>query len=243
MIELKDLSRHYQLGGESVKALDQFNLSIAAADYISVMGPSGSGKSTLLNQLGLLDTPTSGSYAFDGVETTHLSESQRAELRNQHIGFVFQAYHLIDRLTALENVELPLTLAGVEPKERHQRASALLSQLGLERFLHQRPQQLSGGQRQRIAIARAVITQPRLLLADEPTGNLDSHSGASVVELLEELNNQGITLVVVTHDAELGARAKRQLLMVDGQLREEKREEKREQKRVETNAEGIDETR
>lgn len=223
MIELRKLSRHYQLGGEPVKALDQFNLSIQAADYISVMGPSGSGKTTLLNQLGLLDTPSSGSYTFDGVETTALSEAERAELRNQHIGFVFQAYHLIDRLTALENVELPLTLAGVDPRERHQRASKLLTQLGLERYLHQRPQKLSGGQRQRIAIARAVITQPRLLLADEPTGNLDSHSGASVVELLEQLNTEGITLVVVTHDAAIGSRAQRQLLMVDGRLREEVR--------------------
>ncbi len=221
MIELAALSRHYQLGGEEVKALDCFSLNIAAGDYISVMGPSGSGKSTLLNQLGLLDTPTSGSFHFDGVETTALSEAKRARLRNEQIGFVFQAYHLIDRLTALENVELPLTLAGVEPSIRRQRATALLTKLGLARFLHQRPQQLSGGQRQRIAIARAVITQPRLLLADEPTGNLDSHSGASVIELLEQLNSDGITLVVVTHDAELGARAGRQLLMVDGQLRSE----------------------
>lgn len=221
MIELSALSRHYLLGGEEVKALDRFNLNIAAGDYISVMGPSGSGKSTLLNQLGLLDTPTSGSFRFNGVETTALSESERARLRNEQIGFVFQAYHLIDRLTALENVELPLTLAGVEPSIRRQRATELLTKLGLARFLHQRPQQLSGGQRQRIAIARAVITQPRLLLADEPTGNLDSHSGASVVELLEQLNSDGITLIVVTHDAELGARAQRQLLMVDGQLRSE----------------------
>lgn len=221
MIELQALSRHYQLGSEEVKALDQFSLSIAAGDYLSVMGPSGSGKSTLLNQLGLLDTPTSGSLRFEGTETTTLSEAQRANLRNEQIGFVFQAYHLIDRLTALENVELPLTLAGVDPSLRRERASELLKKLGLERFLHQRPQQLSGGQRQRIAIARAVITQPRLLLADEPTGNLDSHSGASVVELLEQLNSDGITLVVVTHDAELGARAKRQLLMVDGKLRAE----------------------
>lgn len=221
MIELSALSRHYLLGGEEVKALDRFSLNIEAGDYISVMGPSGSGKSTLLNQLGLLDTPTSGSFRFNGVETTALSESERARLRNEQIGFVFQAYHLIDRLTALENVELPLTLAGVEPTIRRQRATELLTKLGLERFLHQRPQQLSGGQRQRIAIARAVITQPRLLLADEPTGNLDSHSGASVVELLEQLNSDGITLIVVTHDAELGARAQRQLLMVDGQLRSE----------------------
>lgn len=221
MIELTELSRHYQLGGETVKALDNFSLNISAGDYLSVMGPSGSGKSTLLNQLGLLDTPNSGSYRFDNIETTELDETKRAQLRNSAIGFVFQSYHLIDRLSALENVELPLTLAGVAPNERHQRASELLIQLGLERFLHQRPQQLSGGQRQRIAIARAVITQPRLLLADEPTGNLDSQSGAAVVELLEQLNTDGITLVVVTHDQQIGGRAARQLLMVDGRLQQE----------------------
>jgi len=222
VIELQALCRYYQLGGERVTALDHFNLAIAEGDYISVMGPSGSGKSTLLNQLGLLDTPSEGQYRFDQVETTQLNEAARAELRNRNIGFVFQAYHLIDRLTALENVELPLTLAGIPPKLRREKARALLDTLGLDRFLNQHPQQLSGGQRQRIAIARAIITRPRLLLADEPTGNLDSHSGSSVVELLEQLNQEGITLVVVTHDPSLGARATRQLLMVDGRLESER---------------------
>jgi len=221
MIELAELSRYYQLGGETVRALDNFSLDIQAGDYISVMGPSGSGKSTLLNQLGLLDTPSSGQYLFDGTQTTQLSEAKRAQLRNESIGFVFQSYHLIDRLTALENVELPLTLAGEPPAARHLRSRALLTELGLERFLDQRPQQLSGGQRQRVAIARAVITRPRLLLADEPTGNLDSQSGASVIDLLEQLNQEGITLVVVTHDQLLGKRAHRQLRMVDGRLEQE----------------------
>ncbi len=220
MIRLEKISRHYQVGSETVNALKDFTLEIQSGDYLSVMGPSGSGKSTLLNQLGLLDTPNSGSYTINDLETTQLGEAERAQLRNKKIGFVFQAYHLIDRLTALENVELPLTLIGTDPTERKARAIELLERLGLGRYIHQRPQQLSGGQRQRIAIARAVITHPEILLADEPTGNLDQASGAKVVELLEQLNGDGITLVIVTHDSELGARARKQVKMVDGQLLE-----------------------
>ncbi len=220
MIRLEKISRHYQVGSETVNALKDFTLEIQSGDYLSVMGPSGSGKSTLLNQLGLLDTPNSGSYTINDIETTQLGEAERAQLRNKKIGFVFQAYHLIDRLTALENVELPLTLIGTDPTERKARAIELLERLGLGRYIHQRPQQLSGGQRQRIAIARAVITHPEILLADEPTGNLDQASGAKVVELLEQLNSDGITLVIVTHDSELGARARKQVKMVDGQLLE-----------------------
>ncbi|QJD70280.1 ABC transporter ATP-binding protein [Marinobacterium sp. LSUCC0821] len=220
MIRLEKISRHYQVGSETVNALKDFTLEIQSGDYLSVMGPSGSGKSTLLNQLGLLDTPNSGSYKINDLETTQLGEAERAQLRNKKIGFVFQAYHLIDRLTALENVELPLTLIGTDPTERKARAIELLERLGLGRYIHQRPQQLSGGQRQRIAIARAVITHPEILLADEPTGNLDQASGAKVVELLEQLNGDGITLVIVTHDSELGARARKQVKMVDGQLLE-----------------------
>ncbi len=220
MIRLEKISRHYQVGSETVNALKDFTLEIQSGDYLSVMGPSGSGKSTLLNQLGLLDTPNSGSYKINDLETTQLGEAERAQLRNKKIGFVFQAYHLIDRLTALENVELPLTLIGTDTTERKARAIELLERLGLGRYIHQRPQQLSGGQRQRIAIARAVITHPEILLADEPTGNLDQASGAKVVELLEQLNGDGITLVIVTHDSELGARARKQVKMVDGQLLE-----------------------
>ena len=220
MIRLEKISRYYQVGSETVNALKDFTLEIQSGDYLSVMGPSGSGKSTLLNQLGLLDTPNSGSYTINDLETTQLGEAERAQLRNKKIGFVFQAYHLIDRLTAVENVELPLTLIGTDPAERKARAIELLERLGLGRYIHQRPQQLSGGQRQRIAIARAVITHPEILLADEPTGNLDQASGAKVVELLEQLNSDGITLVIVTHDSELGARARKQVKMVDGQLLE-----------------------
>lgn len=218
MIEMSALNRHYMLGGEPVLALNDLSLNISAGDYISIMGPSGSGKSTLLNQLGLLDRPNSGSYRLNKIETTNLTEAERAALRNQSIGFVFQAYHLIDRLTAQENVELPLTLAGVPSEIRHTKSKALLTQLGLGDFLNQRPMQLSGGQRQRVSIARAVITEPDLLLADEPTGNLDSISGQKVVDLLESLNQQGITLIIVTHDAELGARANRQIQLTDGKL-------------------------
>jgi putative ABC transport system ATP-binding protein len=208
------------MGSETVNALLDFTLDIEAGDYLSIMGPSGSGKSTLLNQLGLLDSPNSGEYCLDGTATTELNEEEKARFRNDNIGFVFQAYHLINRLTALENVELPLILKGIPASQRREKASELLKTLGLKDFLNRKPQQLSGGQRQRVAIARAVVTQPKILLADEPTGNLDRASGQEVINLLETLNNQGITLVVVTHDSDLGARAKRQITMVDGQLLE-----------------------
>ncbi|KEA64819.1 ABC transporter, ATP-binding protein [Marinobacterium lacunae] len=218
MIVLEQLCKTYHLGGESVHALDHLDLQIAAGDYLSVMGPSGSGKSTLLNMLGLLDTPDSGHYRLEQQEMSALGEEQRAQIRNHKIGFVFQAYHLIDRLNARENIELPLILTGVPPRERRTRVDELLERLGLSRHAAHHPHQLSGGQRQRVAIARAVIRRPALLLADEPTGNLDSHSGAEVIGLLEELNGEGITLLVVTHDPAMGKRARRQLWMQDGQL-------------------------
>ncbi len=218
MIRLTQLCKTYHLGGESVHALDHLNLDIAAGDYLSVMGPSGSGKSTLLNMLGLLDTPDSGEYWLEEQQTDLLDEEHRAALRNQRIGFVFQAYHLIDRLSARENIELPLVLNGTPPKQRAPLVDELLQRLGLEHHAMHLPHQLSGGQRQRVAIARAVIRKPALLLADEPTGNLDSHSGSEVIALLEELNREGITLLVVTHDPKMGERARRQLWMQDGKL-------------------------
>ncbi len=218
MIRLQQLCKTYTLGGEQVTALDQVDLQIDAGDYLSVMGPSGSGKSTLLNMLGLLDTPDSGHYWLDGEEMTGLGEESRAAVRNARIGFVFQAYHLIDRLSARENIELPLVLNGTPPRQRKPLVDALLQRLGLERHAAHLPHQLSGGQRQRVAIARAVIRRPALLLADEPTGNLDSHSGREVIELLEELNAEGITLLVVTHDPAMGERARRRLWMQDGAL-------------------------
>ena len=218
MIELAGIARDFQVGDETVHALRDIDLTLPDGDYASVMGPSGSGKSTLLNMLGLLDRPDSGSYALDGVETTQLEEERRAALRRDQIGFVFQAFHLVPRLTAGENVELPLVLAGLKPAERHVRVAEVLASLGLTDRAGHRPNQLSGGQRQRVAIGRAVVMRPSLLLADEPTGNLDQHSGTDVIALLEKLNDSGITLVVVTHDHAIGQRARRRIRMVDGAI-------------------------
>ncbi|MBS98933.1 MAG: macrolide ABC transporter ATP-binding protein [Oceanospirillaceae bacterium] len=223
MICLEQLCKSYHLGDETVHALDHFDLTIESGDYLSVMGPSGSGKSTLLNMLGLLDTPDSGQYWLESELVSELDEEQRARVRNERIGFVFQAYHLIDRLTARENIELPLILNSTPPHERRPQVEQLIDRLGLSHHADHRPHQLSGGQRQRVAIARAVIRRPALLLADEPTGNLDSHSGADVIELLEELNQEGITLILVTHDPNMGERAARRLWMQDGCLLQERR--------------------
>lgn len=218
MILLKDLRRTYQVGDQEVRALDGVSLQIAQGEYISIMGPSGSGKSTLLNVLGLLDRPDSGLYELEGKDVTAMDDDQQARLRSERIGFIFQFFHLVQRLTAAENVELPLVLAGVAPRERHDRVQSVLSAVGLQDRAHHRPDQLSGGQRQRVAIARAAVTQPALLLADEPTGNLDQASGADVMQLLERLNGEGITLLIVTHDRALGVRARRRIRMVDGRV-------------------------
>jgi putative ABC transport system ATP-binding protein len=218
MIRLSAVSRCFILGDQQVKGLDRVDLQVSPGEYLAVMGPSGSGKSTLLNILGLLDAPDSGEYWLNGEATAALDENRRAELRSRHIGFVFQSYHLIPRLTALENIELPMLLAGIEPAERHRRSARLIERLNLGDRVRHRPAELSGGQRQRVAIARAMVMQPALLLADEPTGNLDSHSGAEVVALLEELNGEGLTLLVVTHDPAIGGRARRRLSMRDGQI-------------------------
>ena len=221
MIRLSAVSRCFILGDQQVKGLDAVDLQVSPGEYLAVMGPSGSGKSTLLNILGLLDAPDSGEYWLSGEATASLDEIRRAELRSRHIGFVFQSYHLIPRLTALENIELPMLLAGLEPAERRRRSARLVERLNLGDRVRHRPAELSGGQRQRVAIARAMVMQPALLLADEPTGNLDSHSGAEVVTLLEELNGEGLTLLIVTHDAALGARARRCLRMCDGKIIED----------------------
>lgn len=220
-IYLENITRVYQVGEEKVFALNQVSLSIQAGDYISIMGPSGSGKSTLLNVIGLLDRPDSGEYSLENTNVIHLSEEEQAEIRQQTIGFVFQSFHLIPRLSAAENIELPMTLAGIAPSERKKRVDKVLNDTGLANRANHRPDQLSGGQRQRVAIARATIMQPKILLADEPTGNLDRHSGAEVIEVLESLNSQGISLIVVTHDPELGSRAARQIKMVDGKIHTE----------------------
>jgi putative ABC transport system ATP-binding protein len=218
MIELSDINRYFQVGDQTVHALDSVSLEIEAGAYVSIMGPSGSGKSTLLNLLGLLDRPTSGVYRLNGKDVTDLDDEEQARVRNQEIGFVFQMFHLVPRLTAKENVELPLMLAGVPKEERDKRVSEALESLSLTDRGHHKPDQLSGGQRQRVAIARATVTQPQVLLADEPTGNLDHHSGQDVIRILETLNERGITLIMVTHDPEMGQRARRQLHMLDGKL-------------------------
>lgn len=218
MICLESIVRQFTLGDEEIRALDGVSLTIDAGDYVSVMGPSGSGKSTLLNVMGLLDTPDSGSYILGDVETVGLHEEARARVRREKIGFVFQAYHLVPRLTARENIELPMMLAGVAPAERRARSREVLQRLHLESRADHLPQQLSGGQRQRVAIGRAVVMKPQIILADEPTGNLDSRSGHDVIVLLEELNASGITLLMVTHDKVLGARAHRQIAFSDGRI-------------------------
>jgi putative ABC transport system ATP-binding protein len=218
MIELQQISRVFQVGGEEVRALDDVNLTIRAGEYLSLMGPSGSGKSTLLNIVGLLDRPSSGRYVLDGRDTTLLDEHEQAAVRGRKVGFVFQSFHLVPRLSAFENVELPLLLAGVAATQRRERVDAALAAMNLADRANHRPDQLSGGQRQRIAIARATIMRPAVLLADEPTGNLDSTSGAEVIAVLEQLCVEGLTLVVVTHDADVGQRASRRLRMVDGRI-------------------------
>jgi putative ABC transport system ATP-binding protein len=218
MISLSGIERNFQVGDQTVHALANVNLDIGAGEYVSIMGPSGSGKSTLLNIVGLLDRPSNGTYKLDDRDVTGLSDEEEARVRRDKIGFVFQSFHLVPRLNALENVALPMLLAGVSLNERRRRATENLEAYGLADRMHHRPDQLSGGQRQRVAMARATIMRPVVLLADEPTGNLDRASGKDVVSLLENLNESGVTLVVVTHDPQLGQRARRQLHMVDGRI-------------------------
>ncbi len=219
LIELSGIERRFQLGDTTVRALAGLDLSISAGEYVAVMGPSGSGKSTLLNLLGLLDRPNAGSYRLEGRDVTTLSADEQAQVRSTRIGFVFQSFHLVPRLTAAENIALPMMLAGIARSERDRRVAEALKNFGLDRRADHKPDQLSGGQRQRVAIARATIMQPALILADEPTGNLDRHTGEEVVNLLEALNASGVTLVVVTHDPQMGERARRQLVMEDGRLK------------------------
>ena len=219
LIELSGIERRFLLGDTTVHALAGLNLQIEAGEYVAVMGPSGSGKSTLLNLLGLLDRPNEGTYQLEGRDVTTLSPDEQATVRSTRIGFVFQSFHLVPRLTAAENIALPMTLAGIPVAERNQRVAKALKDFGLDQRADHKPDQLSGGQRQRVAIARATIMQPALILADEPTGNLDRHTGDEVVNLLEALNARGVTLIVVTHDQSMGARARRQLVMEDGRLK------------------------
>jgi len=216
MIELVGVHRTYTVGSSPVHALRGLNLRIDAGEYVSIMGPSGSGKSTLLHILGCLDRPNAGSYRFAGEETARLNEGQLSLLRRCRIGFVFQFFHLVPRLTAAGNVELPMMFAGVEPEVRRRRVAQALKEVGLSARSGHRPDQLSGGEQQRVAIARAVVMGPNLLLADEPTGNLDSTSGSDIIQLMEEMNRSGLTLVVVTHDPRIGERAHRCIRLADG---------------------------
>ena len=216
MIRLRGISRLFQVGTQEVRALRGVDLDVPRGEYVSIMGPSGSGKSTLLNVLGCLDRPTAGTYALDGRETSTLNETELSLVRRHKIGFVFQFFHLVPRLTAAENVELPMVFAGIEPAERRARVERMLRSVGLAERMHHRPDQLSGGERQRVAIARAVVLEPAVLLADEPTGNLDSRSGEEIVQLIEAMNAAGLTLVVVTHDPRIGERARRRIRLSDG---------------------------
>ena len=218
MIQLKNLSREFQVGNQVVHALDAIDLSISQGDYVSIMGVSGCGKTTLLNILGLLDTPSSGDYILSGINTSEMNDDEMANIRSTKIGFIFQSFHLIPRLTAAENVEIPMILAGHSQKMRAEKVAKALARVNLTDRSDHRPEQLSGGQRQRVAIARSIVMEPAVLLADEPTGNLDSTSGSEIVELIEELNQGGLTLILVTHDKEIGKRSNRVIRLLDGKI-------------------------
>ena len=218
MIRLTGISRDFPVGDQTVHALRAIDIDIGSGEFVAIMGPSGSGKSTLLNLLGLLDRPTAGRYELDGRDVTTLSEAEAAQVRRDKIGFVFQFFHLVPRLTAAANIALPMLLASVPKRERDERVAGLIADVGLSDRADHRPAQLSGGQLQRVAIARAMSMRPAVLLADEPTGNLDRATGREIMSLLEKLNTAGATLVVITHDAEIGARAPRRIRMEDGRV-------------------------
>lgn len=218
MIELQHISKLYEVGGQPIYALREMSETIQSGEYVAIVGPSGSGKSTLLNIIGCLLRPTSGAYVLEGQDVSQLDDQALSHVRQHNIGFIFQSFHLVPRLTALGNVALPMVFAGVPSDERQARALEALDAVGLADRAHHRPSQLSVGQRQRTVIARAIIMHPKLLLADEPTGNLDTGSGQQVMELLELLNRQGLTLLVVTHDPNVARRANRVLVLADGQI-------------------------
>jgi len=218
LIELNAINKIYKQGDQAIQVLENVSLSVAAGEFIAIVGPSGSGKSTLMNMIGLLDVPSSGSYVLDGIATEKHSDNKLAELRNKKIGFIFQQFNLLPKLTAVENVELPMIYAGYDKKTRREIANATLEALGMGKHGHHRPNQLSGGQQQRVAIGRALAISPSLLLADEPTGALDSKTGTEVLELLIELNGKGNTIVLITHDLHIAGHAKRMISIRDGQI-------------------------
>ena len=216
MIEMRNITKSYEMGAQLVHALRGVDLDINEGEFVAIMGPSGSGKSTLMNVIGCLDTPSSGSYKLDGIDVSQMSDDEQARIRNQRVGFVFQQFNLLARTTALKQVELPLMYGGIGRSERTKQAAEALQMVGLDERLDHKPDELSGGQQQRVAIARALATKPSIILADEPTGALDSQTGEEILGLFEELNQQGITIVMITHDPEVAERAPRSLWLRDG---------------------------
>lgn len=225
MIKLEHIFKIYQLGENKVYALDDVSLHVAEHEFLSIIGPSGSGKSTLMNMLGCLDVPTSGKYILDGEDVSKKNDDELAYIRNNKIGFVFQGFNLIQKLTAIENVELPLIYLNVPARERRERAKKALESVGLGERLHHTPTELSGGQQQRVAIARALITNPPIILADEPTGNLDSKAGKEVMQIFKELHKKGNTIILITHDSDVAKQASRMVRIQDGKIYEEARKE------------------
>ncbi len=217
-IKLRDIFKIYQMGGEDVVALKDINLDLRRGEYAAIMGPSGSGKSTLMNIIGCLDVPTSGSYHLNGQEVAAATEDELAAIRNREIGFVFQTFNLLPRATAAKNVELPLIYAGLPPEERRQRAAEVLEAVGLAKRGHHKPNEMSGGERQRVAIARALVNRPSVVLADEPTGNLDTKTGDEILAVFQHINDEGKTVIVVTHDPDVAAKAQRTIVLRDGQM-------------------------
>ncbi|AFS77352.1 putative macrolide ABC transporter ATP-binding protein [Gottschalkia acidurici 9a] len=227
MIKIENLDKVYKNGAIELRALKDINLSIGNKEFVSIMGPSGSGKSTFMNVLGCLDSLTSGKYILDGVDVQDLKEDELAVVRNKKIGFVFQSFNLLPRISTLKNVELPMMYAGVSPKERREKAIEVLEKVGLGNRIEHKPNELSGGQRQRVAIARALVNNPSILLADEPTGNLDSKSGDEVMGIFQQLNNEGVTIVLVTHELEIAEYTKRIVVFRDGEIIEDRLVENR----------------